>query len=236
MKTANLKEKALKKLKGNYVVIICALIIFSFVDCIFAGTSKLIYNENMNILFSLLVVGLLYMGLMDIVIKIAKGKKVEIKDLFNKTDMFWKTVAVTIVILAITTVCFLLEGVALNSLRVFTTFQTDLNSILASIMILIGVLLCVAIAAFYVIIMMSFAQVYFILYENENMPVIDIFSRSMDLMENHKVDYVIFNLSFIGWMFLGLFTCGLLYLWLTPYMLVANYYFYDSLKKLDKQK
>ena len=84
--------------------------------------------------------------------------------------------------------------------------------------------------------MVSWSQVYYILYENEEMPVLDIFAKSMDLIEDYKIDYVMLNLSFIGWTILGLFTFGLLHLWLIPYMLVANTNFYYELKKLEKKE
>ena len=39
------------------------------------------------------------MGMLEITIKIAKGKKAKFSDLFNRTDFFWKTVAITIILI-----------------------------------------------------------------------------------------------------------------------------------------
>lgn len=236
MNISKLKEKAREKLKGNYLVIITALLIYGVIKSIFYGSSKLIYNENVDILFNILITGLLYMGLLQIVIKISKGKKPEIKELFDRTDLFWKAAAITIILTAVTTICTLLEGIAAKSLLVFITNQANINIMLSTIMIVIGLLLCTAIALFYIILMVSFSQVYYILYENVDMPVLDIFSRSMDLMEDYKLDYIILNLSFIGWIILGIFTLGLLYLWLTPYMMVTDANFYYEVKKLEKKE
>ena len=107
---------------------------------------------------------------------------------------------------------------------------------ISTTMIIFGFILCAAIAVFYIMLMASWSQVYYILYENEDMPVLDIFSKSMDLMEEHKITYIILNVSFIGWVILGTITLGLLYLWLIPYILVANTNFYYELKKQEKKE
>ena len=106
----------------------------------------------------------------------------------------------------------------------------------SALMIMIGIILCSAIAVFYVILMVSWSQVYYILYENEEMPVLDIFSRSMDLMEDYKIDYLLLELSFLGWLIAGIFTFGLLYLWVIPYMMVTEANFYYEVKKKEKKQ
>lgn len=236
MDIKKIKAKAKKKLSGNYVVIIVALIIYGLIEGLFTGTSKLIYNDNMNILFNIIVMGLLYEGLLSISIKIAKGKNADIMDLFKKTDLFWKTAAVTIILTAFTALCSAMIFVAGNSLNVFLSYQTDISTGLSSFMILVGILLLVAIIAFYIVMMIYFSQVYFVLYDNEKMPVFSIFERSMDLVEFHKFNYFIYKLSFIGWAILGIFTFGLLYLWLIPYIMVSDVNFYDELKRIEKSE
>ena len=37
-------------------------------------------------------------------------------------------------------------------------------------------------------------------------------------MEGHRLDFFMLQLSFIGWVILGIFTLGLLFIWLEPYM------------------
>lgn len=236
MNTKKLKEKALKNLKGKYTVIIPALLIYWLISSAFYGTAKLIYNENMNILFNILITGLLYEGLLQIIIKISKGKKAKITELFDRTDLFWKSSAVTIIITLITVICTVLENIAAKSLMTFIINEANINILLSTAMIIFGFLLCTAIAIFYIILMISWSQVYFILYDNEDMPALDIISKSMDLMEEYKIDYITLNLSFIGWIILGILTCGLLYLWVIPYMMVTNANFYYEVKKLEKKQ
>lgn len=234
MDIKKIKAKARKKLHGNYGLLIAALLIYGFIEAIFSGTSVLINNRYMDIFFNILVTGLLFEGVISIVVKVARGRRTDINELFKKTDLFWKTAAVTIVLTAFTTLCSAMGIISGRSLYVFISYQTDISAALSSFMILVGSLLVMAIVAFYIVMMIYFSQVYFVLYDNPDMPVFEIFGRSMDLMEEHKFEYLLFNLSFIGWMILGIFTFGLLYLWLTPYMLVSEASFYDELKKLEK--
>lgn len=65
-------------------------------------------------------------------------------------------------------------------------------------------------------------------HENKNMT--DMFHKSMELVNGHRVEFYGLVLSFIGWMILAIFTLGILYIWLVPYMLVAMSNWYLALK------
>ena len=67
--------------------------------------------------------------------------------------------------------------------------------------------------------------------DEPGLPVRKIFSKSFDMMNGYVVDYFILMLSFIGWFILGLFTFGLLYIWLVPYMGVVFAKCYMKIKK-----
>lgn len=250
-----IKDKSLIKLKANYLIIIIAMLIYGIVEQISRGTSFLISNQSMNIFFSIIITGLLYEGFMQIIIKTYRGKQTNIMDLFNKTDLFWKTAAITILLIALSVICAAAEFLAGSTLYVFVNHQADLNIFLSSFMILAGVILCTCIAALYLYLMISFSEVYKILYDNEKMPVLDIFNKSMELLEERKVDFVLFNLPYILWITFGLIIYHMVFslnnpgwfiitfvilaviiFWEIPNMLVANVGFYDELKKLDSKK
>ncbi len=236
MNISKIKTKAAKKLKGNYGVIVPALLIYALITGIFYTTAQAVYNESVDILFNILITGLLYMGLLEIVIKISKGEKTKVANLFSRTDLFWKATAATIILTVFTLICTILESIAGKSLMTFFVNEAHINVMVSALMIMIGIILCSAIAVFYVILMVSWSQVYYILYENEEMPVLDIFSRSMDLMEDYKIDYLLLELSFLGWLIAGIFTFGLLYLWVIPYMMVTEANFYYEVKKKEKKQ
>ena len=82
----------------------------------------------------------------------------------------------------------------------------------------------------------SYSQTMLIVLENPNIDIMEAIKQSKDLMQGHKMDYFLLNLSFIGWGILGLFTCGILYFWLIPYITVTQIHFYDALVEEAKNK
>ena len=225
-----IKAKARKSLNGKYTDIVIAVLIYMIFGGMCYGTAAFIKEPPMAIFLGLIITSLFYMGLIQMFVKLARDKKVKYSELFQITDTFFRCAAITIVFLALNTLFTLLEYTAINSLIIFISYQSDLNIALSSFMIVIGIILSVAIAVFWIILMLSLSQSYFILYDHEDMPLGDIFRTSMDMMDGHKTDYIIFVLSFIGWIFLGLFTAGILYLWLIPYIGVSTVNFYDKIK------
>ena len=55
-------------------------------------------------------------------------------------------------------------------------------------------------------------------------------------MKGYKMDYFVLILSFLGWALLMLFTLGIGYFWLIPYMQVTMCNFYNNLKEEYKEK
>ena len=53
------------------------------------------------------------------------------------------------------------------------------------------------------------------------------------MMKGHKMDFFILGLRFLPWAILCLFTLGIGFLWLGPYMQVTYAKFYDRLRLAD---
>lgn len=72
----------------------------------------------------------------------------------------------------------------------------------------------------------SYSQAMYILAENPGMSATDAINRSKAIMDGHKMEYFLLNLSFIGWHILGAVTCGIAYIWVLPYLnaTLANFY------------
>lgn len=75
----------------------------------------------------------------------------------------------------------------------------------------------------------SYTFVYNIKLDNPELSVMECIAKSKELMNGHKMEYFILQLSFLGWAILGVFTLGILYLWLVPYMSVTMCNFYNKL-------
>ena len=63
---------------------------------------------------------------------------------------------------------------------------------------------------------------------------IDALKKSWAMMKGYKWNYLVFILSFLGWILLSPLTLFLLLIWLVPYMTVAEIIYYERLKKVSK--
>ena len=77
---------------------------------------------------------------------------------------------------------------------------------------------------------LSYSMTCFVLRDNPDMKNNEAIELSMKMMDGHKLDLFILELSFIGWYILGLFTFCIGYLWLVPYEYTAIAAFYEDVK------
>ena len=71
----------------------------------------------------------------------------------------------------------------------------------------------------------------YILIDNPELSANQAINLSVKMMKGHKFDLFFLHLSFIGWIFLSIFTFGIGLLWLLPYMMTAQAAFYQDVKK-----
>ncbi len=76
----------------------------------------------------------------------------------------------------------------------------------------------------------SYAMAMFILAENKGMSALEAITKSKKMMDGHKMDFFVLQLSFLGWSILVALTFGIAGLWVGPYMYTAYANFYKSLK------
>ena len=74
----------------------------------------------------------------------------------------------------------------------------------------------------------SYAMTPFIMAENPNMTANEAITASRELMDGHKFDLFLLELSFFGWALLNLLTLGLGSLALNPYIHAARAAFYKT--------
>lgn len=77
----------------------------------------------------------------------------------------------------------------------------------------------------------SCSMVYFLVIDTD-LKTKKLLQESRRMMNGHKWDYFCFELSFLGWIVLGIFTLGILYIWLVPYMEVSICLYYEKLREL----
>ncbi|MCQ2385244.1 MAG: DUF975 family protein [Clostridia bacterium] len=76
----------------------------------------------------------------------------------------------------------------------------------------------------------SYAMCFYIKNDNPNLSAIDCITESRKLMNGHKGQLFLLDLSFIGWYIVGALCFGIGILWVIPYHTAARTAFYDSIK------
>ncbi len=77
---------------------------------------------------------------------------------------------------------------------------------------------------------LKYSMAFYILHDNPELTGMEALNRSKDLMEGFKGKLFSLYLSFIGWGFLCIFTLGIGYFWLFPYIKASEMNFYEDLK------
>ena len=76
----------------------------------------------------------------------------------------------------------------------------------------------------------SYSQAIMIMLENPNMDIMTAIKESQRMMNGHKMEYFILDLSFILWILLVTVTFGIASLWVSPYMQITMVNYYNTLK------
>ena len=68
------------------------------------------------------------------------------------------------------------------------------------------------------------------LLENPNMTAMEAIAVSKDQTSGYKMELFILDLSFLGWAFLCVLTCGVLSIWVSPYMTQTGVCYFQAIK------
>jgi len=77
---------------------------------------------------------------------------------------------------------------------------------------------------------MSYALTAYVLHDHPELQYNAAIERSMSMMEGNKMRLFLLCLSFLGWAILALFTCGIGFLWLAPYVQASMTAFYEDVR------
>ena len=75
----------------------------------------------------------------------------------------------------------------------------------------------------------SYAMAPYLMAENPSMGIMEALRRSKEIMYGNKWRLFCLHFSFIGWICLCIFTCGLGFLFLSPYQMLADVAFYREI-------
>lgn len=99
----------------------------------------------------------------------------------------------------------------------------------SSIVMLPIVVISIPTIIYYISVSLLYLPSMLVAYDNKEMTGLEVVNESAKLMKGNRWKAVLLDLSFIGWIILTVFTLGIGYLWLVPYMQVAHICFYEHL-------
>lgn len=83
----------------------------------------------------------------------------------------------------------------------------------------------------------SYSQTIYVLKDDlengQEVSVTSPITKSRELMDGHKWEYFVLQLSFLGWELLATLTLGIGYIWLVPYIYATDAAYYQSLIEND---
>ncbi len=81
----------------------------------------------------------------------------------------------------------------------------------------------------------AYSQAFFLLTDDKKLGFKEALDKSEAMMDGHKWELFVLQLSFIGWAILASLTCGIGYLWLAPYITTTLANYYEELKTEKKE-
>lgn len=119
-----------------------------------------------------------------------------------------------------------------NQNLIFEPYERTLNvigaSLLVSLLVMVGCI-CFIIPGIYLA--FSYAMVPYLLATRKDLTITETLELSRKMMDEHKFDYFVLSISFIGWAILVPFTLGILMIWLYPYIMTATTKFFIDIEQ-----
>lgn len=78
---------------------------------------------------------------------------------------------------------------------------------------------------------LAYSMYPYVLRDEPDLSVWQTLKKSEAIMKGYKGKLFLLYLSFVGWFILGAFTFGILYIWLTPYVMTSTVRFYDDVRR-----
>ncbi len=125
----------------------------------------------------------------------------------------------------------LVRGEEISVEMMFAGFKDFTRSLTAGVLVIIYVflwsllLIIPGIIASY-----AYSMTFFIMADNPKLSAYEAILASNQMMKGHKTELFLLELSFIGWILLGLLSCGIGFLWIGSYIYTARAIFYHEIK------
>lgn len=234
MPPSNIRKEAREALKGNWGKAVCIVLAYMLISFVI-GLIESLVGEGTVLYYIIdlayLVISIpLSFGLIISFMKLKRGEEVKafgfFKDGFSRFGKSWGITFHTFIRLLLPIICIIL----IAALLLFSIMYgiANGNYILAIIIVILYI------ATLIYAISRSFLYIiaYQIGYDNPELSSKECVKKSETLMKGNRGNYLLLELSFIGWALLASLTFGIGMLWLMPYMAIAEVCFYEKVAKV----
>lgn len=216
-----LMARALDTLRGQWPLAVGVTLLY---HVIIFGANMLPYGIAVLILS-----GPMLLGVSRFFLNIARLVPAEVGQLFDGFKLFWKTLGAYLLmnlIIGLWSLLIVFPAIFAGITIPLVDNTPGLAILLAPLLVALFILSLVpAIRA-----ALGYSQVFFILADEPDLKALDSLRYSRQIMKGFKWKLFCLGFRFIGWAFLCLFTCGIGFLWLYPYMTAAYAHFYDDIR------
>ncbi len=105
-------------------------------------------------------------------------------------------------------------------------------SVIMTFLVGVGSLLIV----FGIIFALMYSMSFYIFVDDNTKSSFNCLKQSRVMMKGYKANLFWFILSFIGWIFLGIITFGIAFIYVYPYIITSEAIYYDKLSKIQLTK
>ncbi len=219
----------------------------SLTEDFFAGITQ----EPALLIIALMVIGaVLIFGLVMFVISgattlglrqyyiniITKAERPDFKILFSRFKYLGKAFLLNLLITIFVSLWSFLVFLPVGILSFFIIWSNAVMFYSASgatiaIMIIIGLLIMLVVAFVIALITSRYAMAFYVMTENpQQITAMEAIRISKEMMKGNIWRLFFLRLSFFGWHCLAILSCGIGYLWLSPYILATEAAFYLELR------
>ena len=239
MPTSEIRKEAREDLKGKWGKGVCIVLAYTLISFIvgfvegLVGEGTILYNI-IDITYAIVSIPLSF-GFLISFIKLKRNENVNafgfLNDGFSRFGKSWGIWWHTFIRVLLPIICMLLLIVLFVAFSIFSA-NSSINTISTSttvIFAIIGISLYIAILVYAFSRSLLYVLAYNISYDNPEMSSKECVLKSAELMKGNRGNYLLLDLSFIGWIILAALSLYIGFLWLIPYMLVSMVCFYDKL-------
>lgn len=217
----SIKANARETLKQNNTTLIVANILFGIMTFIPAFVQEsIIHSYSSLFIFTfiqLIIATPLYVGVMMMNMACIRGEEIKVTDIFKGFGRLYAVYGTNLLraaIIALLTTPLLLVPLTMSKDPFLVPLMVSTITFISNL--IFGTI---------------FAQVDNIVADEKDVNIIEAIKQSINLMKGHFIEYIVFDLSLIGWILLVIVTFGIAAIWVIPYINLCYVYFYKYLRE-----